>query len=368
MSTEQWVEQQHVDSQPEFFADLQSTPHPQREFAEFHVGKKIIKIPFSVWKDGRVRADLSKYGAGCPVSRSRDNLCRRIADALRAVQAVSEEYDRVRQRPSRPRSVNKLAPQVGPSTAALNFFNPKPLIAAFRFSPVPTWLRAVPQITPTEQLVYGAMIFRADEDGTFRRSLLGLSKLIRVSDRGIQKAAESLENRSLIFKVTSRRRIPNDYKFVWFPEFDTRSSEQCSLEGVWPDEHSSAGLAKTVRQSDEQSSLHKNKEPVSKNHEHDHVDAPVGLTAEQEDLISQVNELTHCESRIEHFRSVWEARVREDSLAVFQAIGETRRTKREGKVKKSVGGLLAWHYKSFHKTNAARRSAQQSKSSKGPAT
>jgi DNA-binding PadR family transcriptional regulator len=73
-----------------------------------------------------------------------------------------------------------------------------------------------------------------------------------------------------------------------------------------------------------------------KKHEHDHVHAPVGLTPEQDDLINQINELTESENRTEQFRTLWEMCVKEDQLAVFQAIGETRCIKREGKIKRTI--------------------------------
>lgn len=101
-----------------------------------------------------------------------------------------------------------------------------------------------------------------------------------------------------------------------------------------------------------------------RNKKHDHVNALVELTAEQEDLIRQINELTESENRTEQFRWLWETRLKEDELAVFQAIGETRCLKREGKIKRTIGGTLGWHYKNFYKGNLARRS-EQLKAGKG---
>src|SRR6266568_379360 len=44
--------------------------------------------------------------------------------------------------PARERSVNKLASRATGTAGALHFFNPKPLLNSWRFSPVPTWLVA----------------------------------------------------------------------------------------------------------------------------------------------------------------------------------------------------------------------------------
>jgi hypothetical protein len=48
-----------MDSQPEFFDEFPQSANPRRDFAKFRAGKKIIQIPCSFWKDGRIRADLS---------------------------------------------------------------------------------------------------------------------------------------------------------------------------------------------------------------------------------------------------------------------------------------------------------------------
>ena len=48
--------------------------------------------------------------------------------------------------------------------------------------------------------------------------------------------------------------------------------------------------------------------------------------------------------------------MKEDELAVFQAVGQTRIMKLEGKIKKTIGGTLYWNYKFFHKANTDRES------------
>ena len=95
---------------------------------------------------------------------------------------------------------------------------------------------------------------------------------------------------------------------------------------------------------------------------HDHVHAPYGgseedLKPDQRDLLEQVEELTGMEGKTEHFRRTWIMRVVEHPVATFQAIGETRVAKREGRIRKSVGGTLNWHFKNFREN--ARRIARK---------
>jgi hypothetical protein len=110
-----------MDSQPEFFEALPSTVNPRRHFLELYSGKI---IPFSKWKDGRLRADLSAFEAGCPVSRNEVNLVERILDELECrhgenIERESESLNLVRQirlaleqnvsaTPSKPRLKNPL--------------------------------------------------------------------------------------------------------------------------------------------------------------------------------------------------------------------------------------------------------------------
>jgi DNA-binding MarR family transcriptional regulator len=102
--------------------------------------------------------------------------------------------------------------------------------------------------------------------------------------------------------------------------------------------------------------------PITQNkntpkHEHDHVHGPCGYSVEElkppeQDLLDQIEELIANENRTQHFRTTWILRIRDFPTQVFSAIGETRSAKREGKVRKSVGGLLNWHFEQFRKASA----------------
>lgn len=82
-------------------------------------------------------------------------------------------------------------------------------------------------------------------------------------------------------------------------------------------------------------------------HEHDHVLPQSELTPAEEDLLSQIGELVANENRTQHFRTTWVMRIKEYPNQVFAAIGEARAAKREGRVRKSVGGVLNWHFEKF---------------------
>jgi hypothetical protein len=102
-------------------------------------------------------------------------------------------------------------------------------------------------------------------------------------------------------------------------------------------------------------------------HEHDHETEPkVGgarpsqtgeptLTSAQQDLLNQIEELIADENRTYHFLPTWILRIREHPNAVFAAIGETRTAKREGRIRKSVGGLLNWNFERFREDALRRR-------------
>jgi DNA anti-recombination protein RmuC len=98
-----------------------------------------------------------------------------------------------------------------------------------------------------------------------------------------------------------------------------------------------------------------------KMHAHDHVHAlnerSEELTAAEQDLLEQIEELTASENRAAHFRTTWIKRIREHPNQVFAAIGEARSIKREGAVRKSIGGVLNWHFERFREAAMRRKSA-----------
>src|SRR5438067_3768241 len=93
----------------------------------------------------------------------------------------------------------------------------------------------------------------------------------------------------------------------------------------------------------------------SKKHDHAHAGrlplenserstSVIAISTEQEDLLNQIGELCASENRTEKFRTVWEMRTRDHPVETFQAIGETRRMKREGQIRKTIGGTLNWNF------------------------
>ena len=68
------------------------------------------------------------------------------------------------------------------------------------------------------------------------------------------------------------------------------------------------------------------------------------LAPAAQDLFDQIEELTERECP-QKYRKTWRLRLSEkrNEIPAFKAIGETRMLKRQGKIKKSVGGTLN-HY------------------------
>jgi hypothetical protein len=146
---------------------LPATVNPTSEFAQFRVVEqnKIIHVPRSKWKDGRIRGDLSKFGAGEVVSRNeknfQDEVIRRLQEKFDAVivevvSDVSEELRRDRARPARPARPSKRALKAITPTA---YINPFAEDKSLRFGKYPDWLLACHDLKPQEILIYGRLLF-----------------------------------------------------------------------------------------------------------------------------------------------------------------------------------------------------------------
>lgn len=152
-----------MDSQPEFFEELPQSVNPSSDFIQARVDKnKIISIPISFWKGGRMRA---VYGREEFVSRNKGNLKERIIQALQhefntaIVEIVSEEF--AREQASRPpigRSrVRKK--DIGLDGAAdLVYANPFQ-DRSNNFGKGPDWLLQRRDLRPIEKLIYARLLF-----------------------------------------------------------------------------------------------------------------------------------------------------------------------------------------------------------------
>lgn len=67
------------------------------------------------------------------------------------------------------------------------------------------------------------------------------------------------------------------------------------------------------------------------------------------DLLDQIEELTSTEPNASDFRKTWERRVVEDEIATFKTIAQVKVDKREGKIRRSVGGALNFYFTLFSK-------------------
>jgi hypothetical protein len=150
------------ENQSELFEEIPPSVNPLGEFARFRVGKKIVQIPCSYWKDGRIRADLSQIGASEVVSRNATNLQDRIVEKLREhfgaiVEAVYQEFSRAgRPKAARPRSSNKLAALPQPA-APVRYINP--FTEKWSFGKCPDWLLTRREPTAIEKHVYGKLLY-----------------------------------------------------------------------------------------------------------------------------------------------------------------------------------------------------------------
>jgi len=188
---------------------------------------KIIKLNFGFRKNGEKVYEVG----GKKFTKERVlRLYRQLGKALADVFAPAE--------PSQPRSKNKLASSPESKVAGSpepRIINPKTMLRVkggddgWEFATVPKFLNGL--VTHAEQLVYGWMIFRADQDGVFRRSLHSLARDAGLSITGTRKAVASLLARPLILKRTARNGAANEYLFLWCPEMEKgpETSAQCAL-------------------------------------------------------------------------------------------------------------------------------------------
>src|SRR6266487_4084278 len=215
-----------MNSQPEFFEELPQSANPKRDFAEFRVGKKIIKIPLSIWKDGRMRADLTAYGGRCPVSRNGTNLQARIVEKLREhfgaiVEAVYQEFSRVgRPKAARPRSTNKLA-TLAQASGEVRYVNP--FAEKWTFGKCPDWLLTRREPTAIEKHVYGKLLYplppiceRFDQTMgiIFGLNQHELAKALGLPRQSVNVAVTSLRYRRLI-ECTGRAGAKLVVRFLW---------------------------------------------------------------------------------------------------------------------------------------------------------
>ena len=143
------------------FPELASAVNPASDFASFRVDKKIIQIPLSFWKGGRIRADLSEFDAGEIVSRNKSNFIERVSRALQEkfgpvmVEILSEEFERDRsKRPARVRKkdLKAFAPE-------LVYANPFTEDKSQFFGKYPDWLLQRHDLKWSEKVIYGRLLF-----------------------------------------------------------------------------------------------------------------------------------------------------------------------------------------------------------------
>ncbi len=157
-------------SDSDLFPELPSALNPSGEFGECRVEEKIVRYPLSFWKDGRMRADLSEFGAGEVVSRNeknfREEVIRRLQERfntaiVEVVSDVSEELERDRARPNKHRLRKKdLAESLARQPATdLVYANPFAEDKSILFGRYPDWLLARKDLKDQEKLILGRLLF-----------------------------------------------------------------------------------------------------------------------------------------------------------------------------------------------------------------
>ena len=230
-----------MQSQDELFGELPHATNPHRDFLCYRVGEKIIPVPCTVWKDGRIRADLSPYGGGTPTHRNRENLDQRIIEVLEkvfgdAIEAVREELKRKPARRAQVRISNKLASRSAQTNPAREYINPF-LPKLWTFAKCPDWLFSRREPSATEKRVYAKLLFPARPicrtwDQT-RGVILGLDQGELANALGVRRptvnlALKSLEARALI-EMTGGAGAKQCVRFLWHPWMPEETRQTCTL-------------------------------------------------------------------------------------------------------------------------------------------
>jgi hypothetical protein len=150
--------------QRELFPEIPAAVNPSSDFRQVRdvEQNKIIQYPVSVWKDGRMRADLSAFGAGEVVSRNeknfREKVIRRLQEKLNTaiVEVVSDVSEELRREHARPARLRKGALR---AIAPALYINPFAEDRSLRFGKYPDWLLARRDLKPQEILIYGRLLF-----------------------------------------------------------------------------------------------------------------------------------------------------------------------------------------------------------------
>ncbi len=348
---------------------------------------KVIEVQFRFGKNGK-----KFYEFGRQKFRSKE----RVEEALRNLEdAITDAFTLKPLKPAKPRARNKLATvpsqlqekryledPFGKKQTSAFFIIEEWLVMARSQPNGPTWL---------EIAVYSQLRFPVTfTSGGFCEkfctkpvaAVIGLdlhllAKKLEADYKATRAAFDSLVNRCLLEEVPNeKKRGPKTVRFLWHPWIEETGLKPVSFEASHPSETGLEPISSEQQQASHPwetglnpvSSRRINKQRNFKEHEHDHVHAlseqTEKLKAEEQDLLDQIEDLTASENRTEHFRTTWIKRIREHPIPVFSAIGETRNAEREGRITKSIGGTLNWHFENFRKA-ASKRHGVQEKSSAG---
>ena len=194
---------------------------------QFQVSGKIIKLPFSVWKDGRMRVDVSAFGKGEVVSRNKLNLTKRVREILAIALAETDELIAAGKFDPQPRERNKrveCSSEVSEAAGQLVFFRPADYKGLFSNCPSPVDSMLGP--THLEKRLFGLAWAKA----VYTRLEFYDFRLTRQQDssapraRGIKEAAYSLRDRWRLFWFENIRLGRFGGALVKFPRQDWMGS------------------------------------------------------------------------------------------------------------------------------------------------
>jgi len=206
---------------------------------QFQVSGKIIKLPFSVWKDGRMRVDVSAFGKGEVVSRNKLNLTKRVREILANALAETDDLIAAGKFDPRPRERNKrvaCSSDVSEAAGQLAFFRPADYKGLFSNCPGPVDSMLGP--THLEKRLFGLAWAKAVYTRLefYELSLNKAARQLGAAPRGIKEAAYSLRDRWRLFWFKNIRLGRFGGALARFPQQDwmglnaEHNSHQCGTQ------------------------------------------------------------------------------------------------------------------------------------------
>ena len=241
-----------MESQNELFEDLPRAADPRGTFETLRwPDGNIVEVPYSIWKDGRKRLDLTELGGRIITSRNAETADRKAIEELRRIfqsrdQIIREHDERAieivhrlerRRAPIRkgPRLRN-ISPSLPTDTitqpAESDFYRPSDYKGPF--SNCPEGVEEIVGPTNLAKRVFGHAFATAKRYNVDRVSLnwVRTAKALGATDRGVKNAAFNLRQWRLVwFKSTQGSPLGATVRFLRHPAISGSSEENSELPG-----------------------------------------------------------------------------------------------------------------------------------------